>query len=121
MNDPNNPGKVYNTEAGLVVKKEEAVERPKPIRKPDPSVRELRRQISFGSGSGGLPSLGSIKKRATIEEPVAATVHPPPPVVEEDGPSTTAIPSDGKGGARDEGASAMSPGKQFIPATKCII
>ena len=39
------------------------VVRPAPIRKPDPSVRELRRQISFGSGTG-FGTLGqSIKKK----------------------------------------------------------
>ena len=38
--------------------------KPAPVRKPDPSVRELRRQISFGSGTGGFPAIGqSIKKK----------------------------------------------------------
>lgn len=47
MNDPNNPGRVYNTDERLAG----AAEReppPKPVRKPDPSLRQLQRQISIG-------------------------------------------------------------------------
>ena len=35
---------------------------PKPIRKPDPDLRTLQRQISFGSVSG-FPGISSLKKR----------------------------------------------------------
>ena len=34
----------------------------KPIRKPDPNLRQLQRQISFGSGAP-LIGLGSLKKK----------------------------------------------------------
>ena len=47
MNDPSNPGRVYNTDERLAG----AAEReppPKPVRKPDPSLRQLQRQISIG-------------------------------------------------------------------------
>ena len=98
----NDPDKLYSNEQGA----EGAHTLPavkKPDRKPDPSVRELRRQISFGSTSGGF---GSLKKKSN--PPLAATgpsmsvghqetkrpefertmslVSPPPPI-QEDGES----------------------------------
>lgn len=72
-------------------------------RKPDPSVRELRRQISFGSGFGSLkkgatPSLGQAGKSHSMDpnhpqqgsfEHPTSLVSPPPPI-EEDGESFAA-------------------------------
>jgi hypothetical protein len=46
----------------------------KPIRKPDPDLRTLRRQISFGSGSG----FGSLKKKPTNQEHEIGLLSPPP-------------------------------------------
>ena len=68
---------------------------PKPIRKPDPDLRVIRRQISFGTGSSGF---GSIKKKAqeAVDAHAAAEaasasaagsskakINLPPPVAEE--------------------------------------
>ena len=47
MNDPNNPGRVYNTDERLK-NADPRTPPPKPIRKPDPSLRQLQRQISIG-------------------------------------------------------------------------
>ena len=38
------------------------IEAKKPIRKPDPNLRQLQRQISFGSGAP-LIGIGSLKKK----------------------------------------------------------
>jgi len=46
----------------------------KPIRKPDPDLRTLRRQISFGSSSG----FGSLKKKPTNQEHEVGLLSPPP-------------------------------------------
>lgn len=110
MNDPSNPGRVYNTDERL--KNTDGEPPPKPVRKPDPSLRQLQRQISVGQDGTPL-FFGSIKRKSATEgtptsPPVAgggvsfsfgggkggggatsATVHLPPPVAEEDGLSGT--------------------------------
>ena len=47
MNDPSNPGRVYNTDERLKSTADREPP-PKPVRKPDPSLRQLQRQISIG-------------------------------------------------------------------------
>ena len=51
----------------------------RPIRKPDPDLRTLRRQISFGSTTG----FGSLRKKPTTNEHEAGLLSPPPVVAEE--------------------------------------
>ena len=51
----------------------------RPIRKPDPDLRTLRRQISFGSTTG----FGSLRKKPTPAEHEAGLLSPPPVVAEE--------------------------------------
>ena len=76
---------------------------PRIVRKPDPPLREIRRQISFGSGSG----FGSIKKKAISEAQgmmgvstesagaaAAAAAAVPPPVAEEPSSFRDASPTD---------------------------
>ena len=46
----------------------------RPIRKPDPDLRTLRRQISFGSTTG----FGSLRKKPTGAEHEAGLLSPPP-------------------------------------------
>ena len=46
----------------------------RPIRKPDPDLRTLRRQISFGSTT----AFGSIKKKPTNPDHDLALLSPPP-------------------------------------------
>jgi len=46
----------------------------RPIRKPDPDLRTLRRQISFGSTTG----FGSIKRKPTNLDHDLALLSPPP-------------------------------------------
>ena len=113
MNDPSNPGRVYNTDDRL--KNTDREPPPKPMRKPDPSLRQLQRQISIGQDGTPL-FFGSIKRKSATEATptsppaaggggisfkdlggaggggggggggaIAATVHLPPPVPEEDG------------------------------------
>ena len=92
----------------------------KPGRKPDPSVRELRRQISFGSGGG----FGSLKKKSSGAAPPLGATGPamsvdsagpskaqnsrpelgratslvsPPPAILEDGESTGLRDDNGEG------------------------
>ena len=90
LQDPNAPPKPKYTEE----------QQPRPIRKPDPSLRELQRQISFGSGSGGF---GSIRKKMTAQPSTESRDHPhppiPPPVVEE---SVSAVENQNGGGGGDE-------------------
>ena len=69
MNDPSNPGRVYNTDDRL----KSTVEReppPKPVRKPDPSLRQLQRQISIGQVENSFlvfgPLLGTYSLRITL-------------------------------------------------------
>jgi hypothetical protein len=98
LNDPANPGKVYNTAESVKLEDQAPPPPPKPVRKPDPSVRELRRQIS-GTGFVGA-SFGSIKKKST--DPAASGINLPPVVAEEDGVSTGGVSS----------ARAGSPGEE---------
>ena len=116
MNDPSNPGRVYNTDERL----KNTVDReppPKPVRKPDPSLRQLQRQISIGQDGTPL-FFGSIKRKSTTEgtptsPPAAggggsfggigggatsATVHLPPPL-EEEGLSATSGSRRGSNGS----------------------
>ena len=117
MNDPSNPGRVYNTDERL----KNAADReppPKPVRKPDPSLRQLQRQISIGQDGTPL-FFGSIKRKSTTEgtptsPPAAggggnsfggigggatsATVHLPPPL-EEEGLSATSGSRRGSNGS----------------------
>ena len=105
MNDPSNPGRVYNTDDRL--KNTDREPPPKPMRKPDPSLRQLQRQISIGQDGTPL-FFGSIKRKSATEgtptsppavgggtfsgiggAATSATVHLPPPVAEEDGLSGT--------------------------------
>ena len=58
---------------------------PKPIRKPDPDLRVLQKQLSFGSGS----RFGSLGRKATIDKEDGPPLSPPP-VVTEEGESTFA-------------------------------
>jgi mevalonate pyrophosphate decarboxylase len=62
---------------------------PKPIRKPDPSLRELQRQISFGSGSGVV--FGSIKRKAMQTAQLSTEAVNPPPVVAEEASTASAL------------------------------
>jgi hypothetical protein len=52
----------------------------RPIRKPDPDLRTLRRQISFGSTTVGF---GSLRKKPTSTEHETGLLSPPPVVAEE--------------------------------------
>ena len=52
----------------------------RPIRKPDPDLRTLRRQISFGSTTVGF---GSLRKKPNTGEHEIGLLSPPPVVTEE--------------------------------------
>ncbi len=77
ISDPSHPRKHYGDHEGGAAT---GSEQPRPLRKPDPSLRELQRQISFGSGS----PFGSLRKRMPpVAQKSVEGVIPPPPVAEE--------------------------------------
>ena len=134
MNDPSNPGRVYNTDDRL--KNTDREPPPKPMRKPDPSLRQLQRQISIGQDGTPL-FFGSIKRKSATEATptsppaggggfsfkdlgaaggggggggggaIAATVHLPPPVPEEDGLSGASGSRRGSHGTPPKGKASL--------------